>query len=328
MPYSILLPALVLLSLVSSVTLSPPVPALSATFRGNVARTGVYDGPGVPTLHGVRWKFKTEGKITASPSVAGGLIYFGSYDGTFYALSQQTGKLRWKFTAKAPIRCSAAVMEKTVYFADSSGIFYALNAENGEERWRFKTEDSQAHYRWKDVPADFYGRLAEKEDSQINDPWDLYYSSPAVAQESIYFGGYDGYLYALDVHNGKMRWRFQTQGPVRSSPALAGDRVYVGSFDGNLYALNSATGKPIWMYSSLSGGNIEIQSSPAVQDHVVYFGSRDANLYAVNSATGKPIWMYSSLSGGNIEIQSSPAVQDHVVYFGSRDANLHAVDSA
>lgn len=327
MSLSIFLPALALLSLTTGFTsrgFVSTAPTLSATFRGGLARTGIYDGPGVPALHGIRWKFKTGGKITASPSVSGGLIYFGSYDGTFYVVSQQTGKLRWKFTAKAPIRCSAAIADDTVYFADSSGIFYALNAENGKERWRFETEDGQAHYRWKDVPTDFFDRLAEKQESLINDPWDLYYSSPAVTKGFVYFGGYDGAVYALDAHNGKKRWRFQTQGPVRSSPAVADGRVYVGSFDGHLYALDSATGKPKWTYSCLTGGNLEVESSPAVQDGVVYFGSRDAHLHAVDEATGRYRWRFSHDGSWVI---TSPAVHDYIVYAGSSDGRfLQAVD--
>ena len=35
--------------------------------------------------------------MASSPAVAGGVIYFGSYDGNFYAVDAGTGQLKWKF---------------------------------------------------------------------------------------------------------------------------------------------------------------------------------------------------------------------------------------
>jgi hypothetical protein len=39
-----------------------------------------------------KWKFKTGGSVYSTPLVAGGIVYFGSYDYHFYAADAATGK--------------------------------------------------------------------------------------------------------------------------------------------------------------------------------------------------------------------------------------------
>ena len=55
-------------------------------FRANLAHTGVYEGRGVPSLHGPRWEFRTGNMVVSSPAVADGTVYFGSHDHYLYAL--------------------------------------------------------------------------------------------------------------------------------------------------------------------------------------------------------------------------------------------------
>src|SRR6266568_2678240 len=62
--------------------------AESASFRGNAQHTGVYDAAGVPKLGGVKWTFKTEGQVIASPAVHGDTVYVGSTGGTLYAINR------------------------------------------------------------------------------------------------------------------------------------------------------------------------------------------------------------------------------------------------
>ncbi len=67
-------------------------------------------------------------------------------------------------------------------------------------------------------------------------------SSPAVTNETIYFGSGDGNLYAVDTQNGHERWRHKTAGAVHSSPAVANGVVYFTSRDNCLYAVEAHSG--------------------------------------------------------------------------------------
>jgi len=48
--------------------------------------TANYGAKDLKTLKGLKWKFKTGGKIRSSPSISGNILYFGSNDGYVYAL--------------------------------------------------------------------------------------------------------------------------------------------------------------------------------------------------------------------------------------------------
>src|SRR5439155_370499 len=80
------------------------------------------------------------------------------------------------------------------------------------------------------------------------------YSSPAVANGTVYVGSNDGKLYALDASSGAVLWSTATGSIVVSSPAVANGVVYVGSGDHNVYAFNATTGATLWITST--GGGI------------------------------------------------------------------------
>lgn len=43
------------------------------------------------------WFFHTKDSVTASPAVSHGVVYVGSWDGTFYAVGAKSGTLQWKY---------------------------------------------------------------------------------------------------------------------------------------------------------------------------------------------------------------------------------------
>jgi len=147
---------------------------------------------------------------------------------------------------------------------------------------------------------------------------EAWFSSLSVADEVVYFGSDDGYLYAVNALTGALKWKFKTGDVVYSSPAIADGAVYIDSHDGCLYAVDAKTGDERWKFRT----GYRVYSSPAVSNGIVYFGSADSYLYAVDAATGKLFWKFKA--GG--WILSSPAIADGTVYFGCWDAYLYAVD--
>jgi len=57
------------------------------------------------------------------------------------------------------------------------------------------------------------------------------FSSPAVANGTVYVGSEDNNVYALNATTGAKVWSFTTGSSVYSSPAVANGVVYVGSDD-------------------------------------------------------------------------------------------------
>ncbi|MGB4869383.1 MAG: PQQ-binding-like beta-propeller repeat protein, partial [Candidatus Promineifilaceae bacterium] len=146
------------------------------------------------------------------------------------------------------------------------------------------------------------------------------FTAPAVVENTVYFGSYDGNLFAADTATGAETWRTAvgTPGePIISSPAVSGGVVYVGGMDGNLYAINRADGQELWRFATQGS----ITASPAIANGLAYIGSEDGNLYAINVNDGQEAWHVET--GSPISFEA--AIADNVVYFGNGAGVLTAV---
>ena len=233
--------------------------------------------------------FNDQLSSTPSPSIANGVVYYGSVDGSLYAVNASTGARLWT-AASACLESSPAVVNGVVYFGSSDNSLHALSARTGSQIWTYVT-----------------GGLVQ--------------SSPAVVNGVVYFGSDDGSLYALNAETGLKLWSFTTKGFTDSSPAVSDGIVYFGSSDGNVYALDARTGSKLWSYATSD----QVESSPAVANGTVYIGNDGGTLYAIDAGTGVKRWSYTASPYGGIT--ASPAVANGVVYVGSTNGTLYALDS-
>ncbi|MGC1300590.1 MAG: PQQ-binding-like beta-propeller repeat protein [Alloacidobacterium sp.] len=145
--------------------------------------------------------------------------------------------------------------------------------------------------------------------------------TPIVANGVVYFGSWDGNVYALNASTGAKLWSYTTGAPVFAALAVANGVAYIGSSNGIVYALNASTGAKLWSFAT---GNESQLDSPAVANGVVYIGSLDDNVYALNASTGAKLWSYTT----GASVNSSPALGNGVVYIGSDDDNLYALNAS
>lgn len=297
-------------------------PGDTATFRGNLQHTGVYEAVGLKELKGVKWTFHGEGQLISSPAVESDTVYVASTFGNLYAVNRANGTEKWKYSIKARITSSPAVSAGLVYFGAFDGGFYAVEAASGKLRWKFQTEGEHRF-----TAKHLHGLQPATE--LMPDPWDCYLSSPAVWNGKVYFGSGDGNVYALDAASGALQWKFKTGDVVHASPAIADGMVFLGSWDSNFYALDAATGAEKWRFKTgedpVNHNQAGIQSSAAVADGMVYFGCRDSHLYALDEQTGKMKWSYSTKGSW---VLNSPAVSQGKVFFATSDTGLlYAADA-
>lgn len=301
-----------------------PVAAAAQTtmFRNGPDHSGVYDGP-APTLQTLAWKFKTAGRVISSPLVVGDVVYVGSTDGSLYAVNRSDGTQRWKFDSKGPISSSPAFHNGLVYISSLDGLVYAVDASTGESRWTFATKGERRF-----TAPGIHGAIPRTE--RMPDPFDVFTSSPTVANGTVYIGSGDQNVYALDAGTGALRWTFATGDVVHASPAVAGGVVIIGSWDRNVYALDARSGRERWRYTTGNDtviyNQIGIASSAAVADGAVFVGGRDGKFHSMDFATGKVRWVHNNNGGWTI---ASPAVRDGIVYFPTSDGTrFKALDAA
>ena len=66
-------------------------------------------------------------------------VYFGSYDGSFYALDARNGDERWSHSGLGSISGAASLIGDTVYVADPQHTStYGFDAANGHQVWTLK----------------------------------------------------------------------------------------------------------------------------------------------------------------------------------------------
>lgn len=300
--------------------LSASLCAQSPMFRGGPAHLGVYAAPKHALQGRIAWTFEAitwdafkaldnmDGGFLwpTTPAVVGDRIYFSA--GPYFFAVTMDGKRVYRVRLPARSLASPAVVDGVAYVPAEDGQLRALDATNGMIRWT--------------------AAMGTPSFLRQVDDWDVYQSSPTVADGLVVVGSADGRIYAFATKDGKERWQFQTKHVVRATPAIAGGRVYCGSFDGRVYALQAATGRELWSFDTTTPGVPwnAVQGSCAVADGVVYVGSRSAYFYAIDAESGGLRWRHGH--DGNW-VPSSPAIRDGVSYVGQSDGRkVTAVDAA
>lgn len=192
------------------------------------------------------WTFETGNYINGTPAIDNGKTVFGGCDALLHVVSLEKGQKIKEVDAGAYIAGSGAFKNHRFYIGHYENEFLCADIQAGEIVWRFKDRAFP------------------------------YFSSPALTDERVIFGGRDKKLHCLKKENGQEIWSFATRGKVDSSPVVCGDKVVVGSEDGRLYMVRVSDGTPVWNYEIGQG----ISGSPSVVDNLIVIGSQDGNVYA------------------------------------------------
>ena len=131
-------------------------------------------------------------------------------------------------------------------------------------------------------------------------------TAPVVAGGHIFVADGCGVVRALDAATGKPRWTAYTGGQVHYPPTIAQDCIYVGSADGFVYCFEAVTGSRLWRFRAapverripVYGKLIStwpVASGVLVDKGVAYFACGINNfdgthVYALDATTGRVQW--------------------------------------
>jgi outer membrane protein assembly factor BamB len=309
---------------------------------------------------GALWKFGARKEIISAPQVFDGLVLFGSTNHNFYALDTK-GREVWKFTTFDRIKGDPLVAGNTVYFGSYDDHLYALDVTTKEQRWVFPPMDTTDAGKLAIAKADAATKaLWPKNDFSYSQPtltsnglivsgnldgylygidqttgelkwrWGDEHTVKAKASitstvlelnETLYFGGNDGKVYAIALNDQSVKWSFETGDEVNSSPVIDENGVlYIGSRDKKLYALDAKTGALKWAFEAQG----PILGKPALYKNLVLFGGGegDGTIYAVDAESGKLFWQYKTEG----RIDADCVVDGDRFYVASADRNLYAFE--
>jgi outer membrane protein assembly factor BamB len=256
---------------------------------------------------------------------------------TVVALNPADGSQRWQHplgTSEYAINTFLAVQDAV--FIERGQTLTVLNASDGKERWHssdfghiFQVADGILLTQ---VGSSLIG-LSMVDGKQL---WSFPLGQSAVGAniigDVVYATPGDGLpdtsLYALGLHDGKERWRFQQSGIIDVQAATQEIAyVTVEAPDGSsdiLYALNQSNGQERWHMAS---PNADFFLGPTQVNGVVYVALDGHNnngcgasprtyqpgtLYALSAGGGEPLWHSQPSQAGVVYVQ--PAIDQSVLY--------------
>jgi len=112
-------------------------------------------------------------------------------------------------------------------------------------------------------------------------------ASPLAVNGRIFVGTHSGIFYGIDETDGKIIWKFQSNGPIASKPVANDSLVFFGNNKGTVYALDQATGQKAWEY--FVGG--EVLGRPALSGNSLYVVTTSREVYSLSTDSGTQRWV-------------------------------------
>ena len=259
-------------------------------------------------------------RLTASPVVAGGVIFTLDAQAHVYAFDAKTGQALWdkrlapKNGTDAPTLWGLLGTPNTIeppsgmgggvaydkgrlFVTSGFGVVYSLDAKTGEKVWG------------QDIGMPIV-------------------NAPVVNGGRVFVSTHDNHFYALAEDNGRQLWTHQgipeTAGVVAStSAAVSGEFVIAPYSSGEVYALRVQNGQPAWSDVLSHSGQVTalseldvIAGRPVIDRDAVFAISHSGVLAAISLASGDRMW---SRDVGGIQ---TPAAAGDYVYVVSGDGLL------
>jgi outer membrane protein assembly factor BamB len=289
-----------------------PLPLLSGaewwpTYGFDNARSHVSNPFGHRPPFRKEWTFRARHYLEFPPAVAYGRVFIPQQKGRFFAVNADTGRMLWVRHFRRCLASSPVVRDGVVYQAvmhrlpcantgrsSQRGFVVAMNARNGKTLWRLDTGVTE--------------------------------SSPLLHAGRLYFGSWDGNLYAVRARDGRLLWRYRADDELNSAPAYAGGTIFIGSDGGRLHAVDARTGRARWVASAYAsfGRREYFYATPTVAYGRVYIGNTDGTMYAFGAGSGRLLWARSV----GTYVYTAAAAWKRRIYIGTYDGRIMALDAA
>ncbi|OCX66575.1 quinoprotein [Thioclava sp. SK-1] len=260
---------------------------------------------------GVIWRQKFAAPVGGAPTIANGLVYAVSRDGSVWAVRPGDGKVQWLMegmpspSAMTGVSAPAAT-SSAVVFPMPSGDLITTMPKGGLTLWQKRvsgTRLGRAYTSVRDVTGD-----------------------PVIAGDTVYAATSAGRTEAFDLASGDRKWsaNYGATSPV----TVAGGSVFLVSDQAQLVRLDAATGAMIWAHDLPYYVKEKIKKQKEIYAHYgpilaggkLFVASSDGVLRSFDPVSGAVI-AQADLPGG---AASAPVVAGSTLYVVSKDGQLLA----
>jgi len=141
----------------------------------------------------------------------------------------------------------------------------------------------------------------------------------------VFVTGGHGQALALEAETGRLFWRTDLPGPVRSAPTVGAGLIFIVTADNRLIALRAEDGGQSWdIPGGATGAGLLAGASPAASDEAVVAALTTGEILAVRTANGREVWRNSLAAlrrfdfGAKLsEIAGDPVMAGEVIYASS-----------
>jgi outer membrane protein assembly factor BamB len=305
----------------------------------------------------MRWRYRTGDVVSSSAAFHDGAAVIGSRDGVLYSLNLTDGEARWRNEGHSEIDVIPHIEEDVVYFGTGQGHLLAADVRTGETLWRLSDDgnivfhSSPTTHRELVVSGGGGNRLRAWNKTTREKVWEYnpemwVQSSVAIRGEVAYVGSDDGWLHAVDVRTGKLKWKFAAELPdppnlqpgttgdpvitpsghrsnVLSTPRFYKNMVFITSIRGVVYGVNADSGEEVWRHL----GERIVTDTTVSNDGVVYTHSDAAILRAYDARTGRVLWANKTGTNKNVwngpyQTGSAAVIHGDELIIGGRDGDI------
>jgi outer membrane protein assembly factor BamB len=205
----------------------------------------------------------------------------------------------------------------TLYVSLDRGKMSAVNTDDFTVVWEFPKDKSFA----------CGGGKEEKHDLES------IYGAPLIDGGVVYFGAYDGNVYAVDAETGDCVWEShksqdegvqckdrEPEGPIVGGLALVDDQLYFGSDDGQVWGIDQETGA-VHSCRDVEGA---VWSTPLVVDKVLYVATMEGAVWAMEAGDWHPRW--SEPFRTDAALLTDPVLAGDKIIVGGIGKTLFAID--
>ena len=195
-----------------------------------------------------------------------GNIYLSGTDNIF--LRKKIGKNKFSISN---IAASILAFKNNIILSDDVGTIFSINA-NGNINWK----------------KNIYKKIYKKVNKNL---------VLAIYKNYIYVADNIGFVYAMDLDNGKINWIKNYSIPIKSNIKIFNEKIYLMDQDNKIFSLNIKDGTRIWDVLSISSfiKSQNLLSSAISKTGDLIILNSSADLYKIDGNTGEVYWYSNTL---------------------------------
>ena len=247
------------------------------------------------------WRWPTTADNLSVPIVEQDVAFFSTSEPMLFALDLKTHQLLWSSSSLGWSPEPPAVLGETIVVPSRGPLVAAYRKSDGQQVWTFEADDKEN---------------------------ELLHHRPAVSNGIAFLSGWGKRLYAVDLENGSLRWRFSAKRGITCPPVVSGEKVLVAVKDVRqaedevkpsygLYALDIHSGEVAWQFQT----DRHIYTLPVVFENTVMFGADDKRFHVLDLDSGRELWQFS----GDEKLRTGPHVVGERVFVGQLDSTIYCL---